>query len=32
MMAVAVIACIALLTPGVGGLLSGAANAFPDIP
>ena len=31
MMAVAVILAIGLLTPGVGGLLAGAANAFPDI-
>jgi hypothetical protein len=30
-MAVTVIAAIALLTPGVGGLLAGAANAFPEI-
>jgi hypothetical protein len=31
-MCVTVIASISLLTPGVGDLLAGAANAFPDIP
>jgi len=30
-MAVTVIACIALLAPGVGDLLGGVANAFPEI-
>jgi hypothetical protein len=30
-MCVTVIAAIASLTPGVGDLLAGAANAFPDI-
>jgi len=31
LMAVTVIACIALLAPGVGDLLGGVANAFPEI-
>ncbi len=31
MMAVTVIASITVLIPGVGDLLAGAANAFPDI-
>jgi hypothetical protein len=31
MMAITVIACITVLLPGVGGLLSGVAAAFPTI-
>ena len=31
-MAVATIVCIAALSPGVGSLFGGVANAFPDIP
>ena len=32
LLSVMVIASVQLLTPGVGDLLKGAADAFPDIP
>ena len=32
LMAVVAIACIAALSPGVGTLFGGVADAFPDIP